>query len=56
MSDDELLRYFMKETNKSLAEIKSDVKSLLAFRMMLLGGAAIVSAVTSYAVIIMFGR
>ncbi len=56
MSEDELLHYFMEQTNKSLEQIQKDVKSLLGFRMALLGGAAVISALVSYVVVIFFGR
>jgi hypothetical protein len=53
---EEKFNYFMEETNKTLEEIKKDVKSLLGFRMMLFGGSVIISAIISYTVVIFFGR
>lgn len=52
----DLLKYFMERTDQDLKEIKSDLKRLFGFRMMLMGGAAVISALISFIVIMIFGR
>lgn len=43
MLSDDLLKDFMKRTDKSLTEIRSDVRDLMKFRWMVMGGAAVSS-------------
>ena len=51
-----LLLDFMNETRRELSEIKKDVRRLIGFRMMLLGGSAVIAALTSTVLLIVFGR
>ncbi len=53
MNDDKF-DYFMEQTNLSLSEIRSDVKSLISFRLMLLGGAFAISALSSVVLNLLF--
>jgi hypothetical protein len=43
MPSDDLLRDFMKTTRDDLKEIRKDVRALMKFRWMVMGGAAVAS-------------
>lgn len=43
MPSDDLLKDFISQTRKDLVEIKRDVKDLMKFRWMVMGGAAVSS-------------
>lgn len=43
MPSDDLLKDFMKRTDKSLADLRADVRDLMKFRWMVMGGAAVSS-------------
>lgn len=51
----ELLRYFIAATDTRLKSIEHKLEQLISFRMFLLGGAAVVSALVSAGIII-FGK
>jgi hypothetical protein len=50
--DDKVIELMLED----IREIKKDVKRLIGFRMLLLGGSAVVAAITSTALLIIFGR
>lgn len=56
MNNNEKFEYFIERTDKDLQEIKQDLKRLIGFRMMLLGGSFVISALVSGALLIIFGR
>lgn len=48
--DPNLLHYFIEETNKRFDKIDTKLDQLITFRLMLLGGAAVVSTAISFLV------
>lgn len=56
MTESDKFEYFMKRTEEDLKEIKDDIKKLVSFRMMLLGGSIVVSTIISTVILIIFGR
>lgn len=52
--DNNLLAYFIEETNKRFDKIDRKLDELISFRLMLLGGAAALSAIVSLLIAIYF--
>jgi hypothetical protein len=45
--DKDLFTYFIDETNKRFDRVEKKLDQLISFRLMLLGGAAVISAIIS---------
>lgn len=54
--DQELIDYFIQETNKRFDKIEAKVDTILEFKWQIIGGSLVLSGICSVAIAFLFGK